>query len=261
MTPFAINPHDGVRIYYQVEGDGPPLVMHHGGGSSLGRWRELGIVDELRDQHQLILFDARGHGRSDKPIAPDAYRYERWVQDMVAILDELRVDRAHFFGYSLGGLVGFRIPVYAPDRFRSLMLGGSHPYELREFWQGEYERFKDGGKLAIEGARTAGKSLPEVEIEAFRSGAREAIALAFRDEPGVDRDLPSFSIPTLVFVGAEDERGNSSGMAPEAARLIPDSTLLMFGGLGHFDVLLRLDLLLPHVRAFLGRFQDGACTG
>ena len=92
-------------------------MLHHGGGGSHERWRELGYVDALLDEYKLILFDARGHGLSDKPTTPDAYRYERWVQDIVAILDELEISKAHFFGYSLGGQIGFRIPLYAPDRF------------------------------------------------------------------------------------------------------------------------------------------------
>lgn len=250
--PYATNPDDGVRIYYEVEGDGPPLIFHHGGGSSLKRWRELGYVDALRDAYRLILFDARGHGRSDKPTTPDAYCYQRWVADVVAILDDLDIEQAHFFGYSVGGLVGFRIPLHAPERFRSLILGGAHPYGLRDFWQSEYERFKDGGKVAIEDACRAGRTLPDVEIEAFRSGAREAIALAFREEPAVADLLPSFAIPTLVFVGADDTRGDSSRHAPEAARLIPNATFLMFSGFGHFETIQRHDLLLPHVRAFIG---------
>lgn len=253
--PYATNPADGVRIYYEVEGDGPPLVMHHGGGSTLERWRELGYVDALRGEYRLILFDARGHGRSDKPTTPDAYRYQLCVEDVVAVLDDRDIEQAHFFGYSVGGLVGFRIPLHAPERFRSLILGGSHPYELRDFWQGEYERFKDGGRVAIEDASRAGFALPDVEIEAFRSGAREAIALAFRDEPSVADRLESFTLPVLLFIGAGDTRGMSSQYAPGAVRSLPNATLLMFSGVGH-DAIQRLDLVLPHVRAFLGRFSE-----
>ena len=254
--PYATNPADGVRIYYETEGEGPPLVLHHGGGGSHYRWRELGYVEALRDQFRLVLFDARGHGQSGKPTVPEAYRYERWVQDVVAILDDLEIDRAHFFGYSLGGLVGFRIPVYAPDRFASLALGGCHPFDLRDFWEGEVERFKEGGKLAIERAEEAGRQLGEVELEALRSGAREALALAFREEPGLDDQLSSFSIPMLMLVGGDDQTGNSGRRAPGAIRRIPGATLVMFSGLGHFDVLPRLDLVLPNLRTFLDQVES-----
>ena len=82
--------------------------------------------------------------------------------------------------------------------------------------------------------------------------------MAFREEPGVEAMLPTYSIPTLVFVGAEDDRGGSSRNAMEAAHLIPNSTLLVFNGLGHFDTIQRLDLVLPQIRAFLGRFETTA---
>jgi pimeloyl-ACP methyl ester carboxylesterase len=253
--PYAINPQDGSRIYYEVEGDGPPLIMHHGGGSSHARWRELGYVAALRDECQLILFDARGHGQSGKPTTPDAYRYERWVQDAVAVLDVLEIDRAHFFGYSLGGQIGFRVPLYAPDRFTTLILGGSHPYDHRDEWQSRYELFKDGGRLAIESAREAGRTVSDIELDALRSGAREAIALGLGEEPAVDAELASVAFPVLLFVGADDENAQCGRKLPEAARLIPGATLVMFSGLGHVEVLRRLDLVLPHLRAFIERVE------
>ncbi len=254
--PYATNPNDGVRIYYEVEGHGPPLVMHHGGGSTLERWRELGYVEALRDSFQLVIFDARGHAQSDKPSMPESYAYERWVQDIVAILDDLEIERAHFFGYSLGGLIGFRIPLYAPQRFASLALGGSHPFDLRSFWQGQYERFKDGGKRAIEESEAMGRPMSDSERLALQSGAREAIALALREEPGIEDALATMTIPTLLFVGADDAIGGSGHKAPEAIRSIPGATLVMFSGLGHFDVLARQDLLIPHLQAFWGRFAE-----
>ena len=58
---------NGVHIYYELEGQGPPLVLAHGGTGSLGAWRQYGYTDALRREFQLILFDARGHGRSDRP--------------------------------------------------------------------------------------------------------------------------------------------------------------------------------------------------
>jgi pimeloyl-ACP methyl ester carboxylesterase len=252
---FATSSHDGVRIYY--EGEGPPLVMHHGGGSSLERWRELGYVDALRDEFLLILLDARGHGRSDKPTTPDAYPYERWVWDVVAVLDDLGIEQAHFFGYSLGGLVGFRIPLHAPERFHSLSLGGSHPGDLRDFWQGQNEIFKDGGKLFLERAAASGREIPEAEIEILRSGAHAAIVTALRDEPDVTEQLASISIPLLLFVGGDDSIGDTGRKAPEAARLIPGATLLMYAGLGHNDVVQRPALVVPFVRAFLGGLSAG----
>ena len=70
--PYVSN--QGVRIYYEIEGSGPPIVLAHGISGSLEDWREVGWVESLRDRYRLILVDARGHGRSDKPHDPGAYR-------------------------------------------------------------------------------------------------------------------------------------------------------------------------------------------
>ena len=69
--PYADN--DGIRIHYQVEGEGPPLVLQHGFSESVVDWYEVGYVDALRSDYRLILIDARGHGASDKPHDTDSY--------------------------------------------------------------------------------------------------------------------------------------------------------------------------------------------
>jgi pimeloyl-ACP methyl ester carboxylesterase len=71
---FANN--KGIRIHYEVEGDGPPLVIQHGYSDSIETWYELGYVDALKGTHRLILVDARGHGASDKPYDTAAYGKE-----------------------------------------------------------------------------------------------------------------------------------------------------------------------------------------
>ena len=63
--PYANN--HGIRLHYQVEGAGPPLVLQHGFSDSLESWYEMGYVTPLKQDYRLILIDARGHGASDKP--------------------------------------------------------------------------------------------------------------------------------------------------------------------------------------------------
>ena len=79
--PYADN--GSVRIHYQVEGEGPALVLQHGFTESLVDWYESGYVEALRPDYRLILIDARGHGASDKPHDPDAYVLNRRVADVV----------------------------------------------------------------------------------------------------------------------------------------------------------------------------------
>ena len=99
--PYAAN--DGIRIHYHLEGnpDGPPLVLQHYLFGTLHDWYEHGYGAVLGDHYRLILIDARGHGLSDKPHDPDAYRAARHAGDVVAVLDQLDISRTHYCGYSL----------------------------------------------------------------------------------------------------------------------------------------------------------------
>jgi pimeloyl-ACP methyl ester carboxylesterase len=63
--PFA--DHQGIRIYFEVVGEGPPMVLAHGLGGNTTFWRGYGYVEPLKDKFRVILFEARGHGKSDKP--------------------------------------------------------------------------------------------------------------------------------------------------------------------------------------------------
>ena len=122
--PFADSGE--IKIFYESEGDGSPLVLHHGlTGSHEGWSKHANYVDALKDKYQLVLIDARGHGRSDKPHAPEKYGMKYMVGDVTAVLDELGIEKAHFWGYSMGGRIGLATGKYSPERFSSLIIGGN----------------------------------------------------------------------------------------------------------------------------------------
>src|SRR5215831_15923638 len=124
--PYANN--QGVRIHFNVEGEGPPLVLQHGFASSLQSWYIPGYVEALKSDYQLILVDARGHGGSDKPHDPAAYAVSLRAGDVVAVLDTLHLDKAHYWGYSMGAWIGYGIAKFALERVQTFILGGMHPY-------------------------------------------------------------------------------------------------------------------------------------
>ena len=76
----------------------------------------------------MILVDARGHGGSDKPHDEASYTLDQRVADVTAVLDAERIEKAHFWGYSMGGWVGFGMAKYAPHRVNALIIGGQHPF-------------------------------------------------------------------------------------------------------------------------------------
>ena len=99
---------DGIPVHYRVEGNRPWLVLAHGLSLDHRAWRELGYVDALAGDYRLVVIDARGHGRSGRPKRPAAYRSSRRVADVVAVLDDLAIDRVQTQNgpgvlYPLGG--------------------------------------------------------------------------------------------------------------------------------------------------------------
>ena len=108
--PFAHN--DSVEIHYETEGNGPPLVLHHGATDSLQTWYERGYVDALKGSHSLILIDARGHGQSGKPQEPEAYVTETMARDVIAVLDQtVRWRTVGVVLQSVGAVAGNGVPV------------------------------------------------------------------------------------------------------------------------------------------------------
>ena len=97
--PYVTN--DKVRIHYEVIGDGPPLFLHHGFTQSMRRWHFHGYVEALKADNQLILIDARGHGKSDKPHDTEMYAFPAMANDALAVLNELGIQQTRYWGFSM----------------------------------------------------------------------------------------------------------------------------------------------------------------
>src|SRR2546423_930945 len=114
---------DRVKLYYEEHGEGAPLVLAYGIGGNADLWDTN--RDALAARHRLILWEPRGHARSDSPEDPARYSFARWVLDLKAILDYLRITRAHVGGLSLGAGIATRFTLRFPRRVRSLLLTNS----------------------------------------------------------------------------------------------------------------------------------------
>jgi non-heme chloroperoxidase len=117
---------DEVRIHYDVEGDGEPVVLLHGMGSSYATgWAERGWTAALTGAgFRVIGVDARGHGLSQEIEEPRLLRNGPCVGDLARVLDACGVERAHLAGYSLGAGQALRMAIERPERVCSLVLGG-----------------------------------------------------------------------------------------------------------------------------------------
>ena len=264
--PYANN--KGVKIYYEVEGEGPPLVLVPGMGGSLQGWRARGYTQELSKDHRLILIDPRCFGKSDKPLDPSAYEFEARVGDLVAVLDDLKIDKADYFGYSMGGKIGYRVPIYAPQRFSSLIIGGmGYPITGKEEWedpiglrtQTDLENaLKEAPENPMEyfaasrEKRTGVKILPEQRRIMLANDARAWLVYVRKSRsmvsPKAEEVLPKFKIPCLIFAGEKDTWFPA---AKESAASIPGARFFSLPGLDHGQTINRIDLVLPHIKKFL----------
>ena len=157
--------------------------------------------------------------------------------------------RANFFGYSMGGWIGFGLAKYAPSRFRSLILGGAHPYA--ESVQGFRDSLSGGMAVFIALVKQAYGAFLTPDILA-RHEANDLVALLAlsQDRTDISGVLSTMTMPCLLFVGEDDPRLNG---VRESAQNIPDATLFSLPGCGHAAGLARHDLVLPHVTTFLNK--------
>jgi pimeloyl-ACP methyl ester carboxylesterase len=256
--PYCDN--QGVGIHYQVAGTGPPLVLLHGFASSLHDWSDAGYVAALEDTYRLILVDARGHGDSDKPHEPDAYRAALRAGDVVAVLDDLGLDRAHIFGYSMGAVTGFALAAHAPDRCRSLILGGASPggYDPPRT-DPVVDLLRQGAKVWAEASglhATPARRARMLRIDPAALIAHRAAAAA--EHHGFMAELLCLTIPCLLFAG--DAAPEHAGMAL-AARQMARTTFVSLSDATHAEGFSRADLVLPHVTQFLATVSQARQRG
>ena len=263
--PYAFN--EQIRIYYEVESSGPPLVLAHGLGCSLQDWRDTGWVEALGNRFQLILVDARGHGRSSKPYDPEAYRPIHQAKDQIAVLDDLGVDKAHFLGWSMGGNAGLAVGIYAPDRCLSIMMGGTQPFARDERMSQPdlptpipFAGMPDGPnpieRMLAQGGETwvafyeGNMVVPPGMKRRLMANDFEAVGARFQGihQKNIVQYLGPVQMPCLVFVG-EDEA--AYGGAKQLADLLPHAEFVAYPGLNHFDMFTRIDVVLPNILRFL----------
>src|SRR5262245_9625499 len=114
----------GVKLHYLVQGAGEPVVLIHGLHASAAiNWQKPGVMADLAKTHRVLALDLPGHGRSDKPDKEDAYGLQL-VEDVVLLLDHLKIQKAHVVGYSLGGMVAVKLMARHPERVASCLVGG-----------------------------------------------------------------------------------------------------------------------------------------
>ena len=198
---------DGVNIYFEVHGDGPPLILTHGYSSTSAMWQ--GQIDALSKRHKLILWDMRGHGQSDYPNDPKAYSEALTVGDIAALLDAVGADKAIVGGLSLGGYMSLAFHRAHPARVSALLIIDTGPGfkkdDAREAWNKRAldtaERFERDGLEVLKSASRERSSVSHRNASGLALAARGMLT---QRDARVIESLPEIKVPSLIVVGADD---------------------------------------------------------
>jgi pimeloyl-ACP methyl ester carboxylesterase len=241
----------GVRIQYEVQGDGPPIVLVHGFSSSFdGNWRGQGWVEFLvGDGRKVIGLDCRGHGSSEKPHDPAAYAGHKMPDDVIAVLDDLGLEQVDLMGYSMGGWITVNLLSRHAGRFRSAIVGGA----------GLRTAAADPARRALMAAAFEATDPSTIADEAARNMRRRAesrgndlaaLAALQRSERGAPdaSALSALRLPVLVVCGDDDPALES---ARALAQVVPGAKLEVLPGENHLSAVPAAQYKSA-VKAFLG---------
>lgn len=206
---------NGARLWYEVRGEGEPLLLHHGYTASRVNW--MPVAERLQARYQIILMECRGTGQSEH--TPEGYTLEQYAADVVGMLDHLGLEKVSFAGHSMGGGIGYLLALEHKARLERLILMAPIPAEgvgeitpeLREQRLAERRR---GDREAILARYRAMQFREDVETEEWfidraehilsvSDGHFERGAESMRDLDVAHR-LPEITTPTLMIAGAVD---------------------------------------------------------
>ena len=215
----------GCRIAFECTGEGPLVLLQHGLLSRRRTWHDNGFVEALAPDFRVVTVDSLGHGNSDKPADPRAYRREARADDLAAVLDVLEVERAHLVGYSMGGWMAAGFAARHADRLRSVTLGGWDPVGGRTAAQTGPIDFE----TMLAGARARAPQLT-AWIDAETTPGVRACWEALSEIEGAEAALAVCPAPVLLWAGKDDPvhdalKALASRLAGATFRAVPGDHL------------------------------------
>lgn len=203
---MAVVQSGDVGVRYRIEGEGPTVILHHGGGFRLESWDLAGWVRPLATDYRVVSFDARGNGESDKPTEPEAYSLYRMVEDVLAVADACEAEEFHYLGWSLGAKVGWGLAAEASDRLTSIALIAAEPENSGETSTAMIDLISEGGAEAVAEAMSQMWDMPDWALEQQRQNDPRAVLAYFQSSwPDLSHVPDELSMPSLLMCGTNDE--------------------------------------------------------
>jgi 3-oxoadipate enol-lactonase len=268
---------DGVKLYYEEAGSGSPILFVHEFAADYKSWEPQ--MRYFARRHRCITYSARGYAPSDVPSSGEAYTYERFRDDVVDMLDHLKIAKAHIVGLSMGGYSALCVGLTYPDRALSLTLAGTGSgsenggtEEFRKSARDVAAQFERDGAEAVARGYGNGPTRIPYEVKDPR-GHREFLeALAAHDAQGSAHTMRNFqgkrppvhafeaeikrlTVPSLIVLGDEDDPCIEPSLYLK--KHIATSGLVMFPKTGHTCNLEEPALFNEAVADFIARVDAG----
>jgi pimeloyl-ACP methyl ester carboxylesterase len=250
-------PVNGLQLYYEIQGQGEPLVLLHGAFGSIDLWGP--ILETLAEERQVVAVELQGHGHTadiNRPLS-----YEQFADDVAGLMDHLVIGQADVVGYSMGGITGLRLAIQHPDRVRKLVTisasfrsDGIYP-EILESTQSLTPEMFAGSPLAEAYLRHAPNP------NAWPALIEKVKALEATEFASSEEEMLSITAPTLTVIGDADAVRPEhavemfrllGGGVPGDLTGLTASQLAIIPGCNHVGMVVeRTNTWLPMVGAFL----------
>lgn len=237
---------NGAQIRYVEQGQGPAIVLMHGYTGTLDRhFIANGVFANLAQDHRVIAFDLRGHGKSGKPHDAGGYG-EEMARDVVRLLEHLNIQRAHVLGYSLGAMIAGRLATMYPDRLISVAYVASLPFlegaAYMDAFAADSVKELEGDlpfKSLVVALQAPGGTPPSDDdirktvaplVAANDVRALAALWRGYKTLQVTHAQLQAVRVPSIVITGSED---SSAAGIPELNKVHPQIRTLVVQGAQH----------------------------
>lgn len=250
---------NNIELYYEVHGQGYPVVFLHGFSSTHKLWQSQ--VPLLSREYRFVIYDARGHGQSESPPSVDQYSADIVVEDLFQLLGSLGIEKTVVGGLSMGGYESLRFYLRHPEMVTALILmdtgpGYRNPTRMEEWNRQQEERanlFETRG-IEVLTAEAAGGTRSDIVLEQDPIGlAHMARKVVAQHDSLVIESLGEIKVPTLIVVGENDAPFLAA--AQYMSRTIPDVQNVIIPEAGHASNVDNTEVFNRTVLDFLGKLN------
>ena len=219
---------NGISVHYAMYGKGSPVIFLHGGLANVDYWGNQ--VPAVAARHTAIVMDSRGHGRSTRDARP--YGYDLMADDVVALMDYLKIGQADIVGWSDGGIIGIDLAMRYKDRVGKVFAFAANT-QTSGVKEGVEKNPTFAAYIARAGKEYAAHSATPTQYDEFV----EQISKMWAEQPNwTDAQLKAIDRPVLVIDGDHDE-GIKREHTEYIARTIPHARLVILPRTSHFAFL------------------------